>query len=155
MLNVSTLKMAAVSSPEDKLTVEKEGVIFVLKIEHITSASGHRRQNILEQEDLRTYCQNHAIDPHFCRKGKDSSVQMKFSCFPCRTVLESVCALRSHLKGAKHLSNEASPPLREADDFVLENGKWKLRKGIKRAPQAGDMSRRERVKRNKVLYYPL
>jgi len=62
-------------------------------------------------------------------------------------VLESVDALKCHLKGGKHAANLENP--QDSTNYVLENGKWKPTRGSKRSlPE--DLSRREQTKKNKI-----
>jgi len=125
--------------------IDKEGVVFVIKVEHKTSSSGHRKQNILEQTDL--FLVQEGLSDNFCRKDKETNTQMKFSCTCCRKVLESVDALKCHLKGGKHAANLENP--QDSTNYVLENGKWKPTRGSKRSlPE--DLSRREQTKKNKI-----
>jgi len=135
-------------SESSQKLVDKEGVVFIIKVEHKERSSGHKIQNILEQKDLLHFLRENALDDNYCRKDKNTAIQMKFSCFPCRTVLESVTALKSHLQGGKHKAS-LSTTQQSPEDFVLLNGKWKQKKGIKRS-LPDDLSKRQRVKLNKI-----
>eukprot|EP00088_Acartia_fossae_P033673 TRINITY_DN3449_c0_g1_i4.p1 TRINITY_DN3449_c0_g1~~TRINITY_DN3449_c0_g1_i4.p1 ORF type:complete len:635 (+),score=125.16 TRINITY_DN3449_c0_g1_i4:124-2028(+) len=127
-----------------------ENVVFVLKVSHESNANGRIHQHILQQTDLIHYQKENKIDKNFCRK--EAKIQMKFSCYPCRKVLESVDALNCHLQGKKHRENETNPP-DDLNDFEIINGKWKKRAfngGVKRKHGGNDLSKRERTKRNKT-----
>merc|ERR1711892_1251057 len=131
------------------MMIDKPGVLSVIKVEHLVLPSGHKNQTLLEETDLHTYQDDHKILDNFCKKDKESNIQMKFSCFPCRIVIESVVALKSHLSGGKHLENSESPF--DNSEYFLDNGKWKKTKGVKRPLDDGArLSKRERTKKNKI-----
>jgi len=132
---------------KNELQVEKEGIVFLIKMEHSCKPSGHKIQNLVEQTDLFSFLKENKVPENFCRKDRDSSIQNKFSCYPCRMVFESVDALRCHLGGKKHANNLLAPLSNH--EYVLENGKWKIKKGFKRK-QPEDLSKREKGKRNKI-----
>jgi len=129
--------------------IDKPGILSVIKVEHLVLPSGHKNLSLLEETDLHKYQEEHKVPENFCKKDKESNIQMKFSCFPCRIVIESVGALRDHLSGGKHLENAANPV--DNSEYFLDNGKWKKRKGQKRAlDESGRLSKRERTKKNKL-----
>jgi len=128
-----------------------EGILSVLKVEHKVLSSGHREQKVLEQQEFIQYRKHNIINKNFCRK--EESIQMKFSCFVCRKVLESVDALGCHMQGKKHQQNVETPPS-DAQDYVLVNGKWKKREIVggnaSKRKLSEHLSKRERTKRNKL-----
>jgi len=131
------------------MMIDKPGILTVIQVEHMVLPSGHKNQALLEETDLHKYQEEHKIPDNFCKKDKESNIQMKFSCSPCRIVIESVIALKSHLSGGKHLENAANPV--DNSEYFLDNGKWKQRKGIKRPLQESEkLSKRERTKKNKI-----
>jgi len=131
------------------MLVDKPGILTIIKVEHMVLPSGHKNQALLEETDLHKFQEEVNIPDNFCRKDKETNIQMKFSCAPCRIVIESVVALKSHLDGGKHLEN-ASNPL-DNSDYFLYNGKWKKRKGEKRPLEESErLSKRERTKKNKL-----
>ena len=75
---------------------------------------------------------------------------MKFSCNNCRIIIEGVPALKGHLIGAKHASNSATPV--DNSDYLIQNGKWRKRKGVKNVNEVetNKLSKRERTKQNKL-----
>ncbi|XP_023326991.1 RNA pseudouridylate synthase domain-containing protein 2 isoform X2 [Eurytemora carolleeae] len=134
------------SQNSNDLAISDPGVVFVIQVEHASSPAGHRIQNILEKTDIVDFQLKNRISEQFCRKDKETNIQNKFSCFPCRTVLESVDALRCHLQGSKHQHNLEKPS--NHNDFLFINGKWKEQRAVKRrAPD--ELSRREKTKKNK------
>eukprot|EP00092_Neocalanus_flemingeri_P099282 GFUD01126659.1.p1 GENE.GFUD01126659.1~~GFUD01126659.1.p1 ORF type:complete len:546 (-),score=157.75 GFUD01126659.1:32-1669(-) len=133
------------------MLIDKPGLLAVIKVEHLFLPSGRKNQALLEQTDLHKYQEEHKIPDNFCRKNKESNIQMKFSCWPCRIVIESVVALRDHLSGGKHLENAANPV--DNSEYFIDtalNGNWKKRKGVKRPLEETRLSKRERTKENKL-----
>lgn len=125
------------------------GVVSVLKVRHLVLPSGHKNLSVLEETDLKKYQEENIVDENFCKKNKESQIQMKFSCCACRKVIESVTALNSHLVSGKHLENSEKPI--DNSEFSLENGKWRKIKGIKRPLDVCDkLSKREQTKKNKI-----
>ena len=129
--------------------IDKQGIVNVIKVEHLVLPSGHKNQALLEEIDLYKYQEDHKFPENFCRKDKETNIQMKFSCLPCRIVIESMVALRCHLAGGKHLESVDNPL--DNSEYVLDNGKWKRKKGEKRPlDDSNKLSKRERTKKNKL-----
>ena len=149
------------------MLVEESGVVNILKIQHKVLpsgslkfrmfkilkcfySSGHKNQILLEELDLHEFEKSNKVDDNFCRKDQKSDVQMKFSCNNCRIIIEGVPALKGHLIGAKHASNSATPV--DNSDYLIQNGKWRKRKGVKNVNEVetNKLSKRERTKQNKL-----
>jgi len=126
-------------------------VVKVLKVQHSVNKAGRKLQQTTEHFDLFDYQKQRTIDDNFCKKDRDSQIQMKFTCVPCRTFLESVSALKSHLNGTKHVKN-ASEPQRLVEELSIENGKckWKGKKRQAEDENVGRLSKRERTRQNKI-----
>jgi len=129
--------------------IDAPNIVKVLKIKHSIGSSGKKSQHTLEHVDLFEYQKNNKIRDTFCKKDKETNIQMKFTCLPCRTFLESVLALKSHIIGGKHLTNLSLPY--DPEELSLAEGKCRF-KGKKRFLDEVDgdrLSKRERTRKNK------